>query len=860
MNDKKSNIVLSGIKRVFQIIALFVLVTLIIVTTIGAMLGVSIIKVAEKTPKINPENILLNLSENSKIFDKNNNLIESIAYDEYREIIPIDEMPKYLLDAFVSLEDERFDEHKGVDPKSVIRSFVQNLRSGSIAQGGSTITQQLVKNIYLTDDVNWERKIQEMYLALNIETQISKKDILEGYLNRIFLGQHSFGVEAASQTYFSKSAKDLNLAQSAALASIVQAPSKYSLFFSYSPTSVPKGAKVAGEYNVGGNKYVAVLNDNVVDRKNYTLKRMLDLGKITQSQYKEAVNFDLLGSVKPASTLKKEYPSHIANLIKNEAIDIIMKTQNMNKEEANNLLYTGGLNITTTIDWDIQAKLEKSYEDFANFFSDKTKNGGPVLADMRFDDFGDVINDNGNKLFYKKANLLTENNKIYVPEGWYTVEQNGDVTIKSSRMTLVPSGIYVLPFYKINDSNEFVTFRTSVIDVPTDSTIKHKDGSFTIKKSYLDNLGDFYTIKDGDLIINEKYYSVETEGTVQPQSATVILDSKNAEIVAMVSKRGKSRDDTIDRATNFYRQPSSTFKPLAVYAPAIEEGRTLADPIDDTPYEMHGGDTPWPLNANKTYQGIVTTREALRASLNPPAVKILNSDLGIKKSMEYLQKFGLINKEDPKSDSFIEASEDAQVNDQNLSMGIGSLSKGMTVKDIASAYQTFANNGERVESHIISKIEKQNVGKIFVNDHKPTKVISKESNFLITNVMSSILNQSYLAGSANPDGIATAGKTGTSNNQRDFWFAGFNPYYTSATWIGFDNVQIGMVGNSSVASRFFGHYMNDIVKGKKAVEFEKPDNIVERQVSKIDGLLPSSLTSRDPRGSMIYTEYFKKGT
>lgn len=860
MKDEKSNIVLSGFKRVLQVLALFILVGLIIATIIGAMLGVSIIKVAEKTPKINPENILLNLSENSKIYDKNNNLIESIAYDEYREIIPLEQMPKHLLDAFISLEDERFEKHKGVDPIGVVRSFVQNLKSKDIAQGGSTITQQLVKNIYLTDDVNWERKIQEMYLALNIENQIGKKDILEGYLNRIFLGQHSFGVEAAAQTYFSKSAKDLNLSQSAALASIVQAPSTYSLFFSYSPTTVPKGAKVAGEYNVGGTKYVAILNDKVVDRKNYTLKRMLDLGKITKKEYDEAVKFDLLASVKPASTLKKEYPSHIANLIKNEAVEIIMDTQNMNKEEANNLLYTGGLNITTTIDWDVQEKLEKSYEDFANFFSDKTKNGGPILGNMKFDDFGDVINDNRNKLFYKKANLLTEDNKLYVPEGWYTVQDNGDITINSSRMTLVPSGLYVLPFYTINDNNEFVTYRVSVIDVPTDSTVKNDDGSFTIKKSYLDTLGDFYTVKDGDLIINSKYYEVETEGTVQPQSATVILDSKNAEIVAMVSRRGNSKDDTIDRATNFLRQPSSTFKPLAVYAPALEEGKTLASPVDDTPFEMLDAETPWPVNANNTYQGIITTREALKSSLNPPAVKVLNDDVGIKKSMEYLQKFGLINKENPEQDSFVEVSEDAKVNDQNLSMGLGSLSRGMTVKDIASAYQTFANNGERINSHIISKIEKQNVGTIFINDHKPTRVISKETNFLVTNVLSTIVEQEYLSGTDNNEGIATAGKTGTSNEQRDFWFAGYNPYYTSATWIGFDNVQIGMLGNSSVASTFFGHYMNDIVKGKKPVEFAKPENIVEKQVSKVDGLLPSSLTSSDPRGNMIYNEYFVKGT
>lgn len=331
---------LKTIGRILQVLLLFVLVGGIMLTILGAMLGISMIKVAESAPDVDPKNILLSLDENSKIYDKDGNLIESVAYDEYREIVNIEDIPKHLQQAFISIEDERFYQHKGVDPISIARAFVSNLNSGGISQGGSTITQQLIKNVYLTDDVAWERKIIEMYLALQIETEISKEDILEGYLNRVFMGQHAYGVQAASETYFSKPVSELNIAQSAALASIVQAPSSFALFNLYTPANVPQDAIVLGDFTLYGDKYIAVANEAVLSRKNDTLNKMLELGAITQAEYDEAVNFDLIGSLNPSNKIDIAYPSYISGLIKEQAIEKIMKSQNMNYEEASNLLYT----------------------------------------------------------------------------------------------------------------------------------------------------------------------------------------------------------------------------------------------------------------------------------------------------------------------------------------------------------------------------------------------------------------------------------------------------------------------------------------------------------------------------------------
>lgn len=851
MKRNLNNTLLSVSKKIFQVLLLFLFVLGIIVTIIGAMLGISMVKVAEKSPDIDPNNILLSLNENSRIYDKDGKLIESIALDEYRELLKHKDIPKHLLDAIVAIEDERFYKHIGIDPIGIIRAIIQNMKSSNIVEGGSTITQQLVKNVYLTNEVKWDRKIKEMYLALKVEKTLSKDQILEAYLNRVFLGQHAYGVEAAAQTYFSKSAKDLTLAESATIAAIAQSPSSFSLFKAYKPSTVPENAETAGEYSSVGMKFVAVKNDKVIPRKNLVLNNMLKQGFITQEEYDKAKDEDVMASVKAGTKKVADIPSQISNYIKTEAINHIMESQKLNKDEARNLLYTGGLNIYTTIDWDAQKKLEETYENFTNLFK---KNNGNPRKQVQLDENKNIIA-NGKTLFYKEDNLLTKNNEIYVPKGYFNVSDNGDLKIEASRLARTKYGFYVSPFYKINDKDEIVTYNVSSVELPEESVEKTNNG-FTIKSEYLKKVKDFYRIEDNKLVINKKYYNVQTEGTVQPQSSTVIIDSRTADIVAMVGKRGNSKDNTIDRATNYPRPTASVIKPLLVYGPAIESGRTLASPVDDTPLQMLNN-KPWPQNVYHGYKGIVTTREALRQSMNAPAVKIFNDEVGIENAKEYLKKYGIISETNPENDNFITKAENPKQNDENLALSIGAMSKGFTVKEVASAFQTLANNGERIKSTIISKISAKDKD-IYIKDDKPIKIFSKETTFLVTDVLKDLVSGSYYKGTTNSYRIDTAGKTGTSDSNNDFWFSGYNPYYTATTWIGYDDSRLTMPGSSNLAAKFFGMYMNKILEGKESANFEKPKNITQAEVSAVDGLLPNEYTSRDPRGSKIITEYFRK--
>lgn len=851
---KEIEMILNVFKRVFQILFTILFILMIVATVIVGMLGFSIVRIMEDSPKINPKTILLDLNENSKIVDNNGKLIESIAYDEYREIVKYDKIPKKLIDAFISIEDERFETHNGIDFIGIGKSFLDNILAGRIVRGGSTITQQLVKNIYLSEDVQWERKITEIYLALEVDSKLSKEEILESYLNRVYLGQHSYGIKVAAYTYFSKPLSELSLAQCATLAGIVNAPSAYSLFYSFPPTSVPKDAKVLGEYSVAGENFVAVLNEEAFSRKDQVLKKMFELGKITQAEYDQAMKEDVASTVKPGSKKAKEYSSHISELIKKQAIEKISASQNISEEDAANILYTGGLTIKTTIDWEMQKKLEEVYKNFTNILSDHDNGVGPFLADFELDEYENIINSNGTKIYYKKSNLLTENNEYYVPEGYFKIKENKDLNINSSRFMLDGDYLVVKDFYTVNDQNNLVTYRSGSIAIPADHTKKEKDGSITIKADFFKKINDFYAVKDNVLVLNKKYYKVETQGTVQPQAATIIIDSKNGEIKAMVGARGNSEDDTINRVIGFPRQPGSSIKPIAVYAPAVDSGYTLASPLDDTPFEIQNGEA-WPSNVYQSYSGILTLREALSESANTTAVKLLDA-IGIKTSKNYLERFGIINAKDPSKDNYISSKEDPNYNDENVAFSLGAATEGFTVMDMAQAYLAFPGEGSRKEAMIISEITSAKTGQIYKNEHKNIPVISPQTAFLITDVLKDVIDYGPYSGARNDYDIDTAGKTGTTDGSADVWYAGFNPYYTSVSWIGFDNNNIRVQGTSAIATTFYGSYMNEIIKDLEPVEFVKPNGIVQLQVSKVDGLLPNEYTSKDPRGNMVITEYF----
>ena len=403
MNKKISSIVLKVL-----LIAFFALG--ILATIFAGLVGGGIIEVMKKSPKVNPDNIKYEMSENSTIVDKDGNEIDSIRTSENREIVDYDKIPENMKNAFVAVEDRRFYKHGGIDPVSIIGSAFQNLKSGSIVRGGSTLTQQLARNTYLSNDQTYERKIKEIFLALEIEKNLNKDEILEAYMNRVFLGQNVYGVQAAAQTYFSKDVGELTLAECAAIAGIVQSPTEFALFKSI-PTSEVTNQRVLGEFSIDGQKYSAIYNPKPFERQKDVLLKMKEEGYISQKEYQQALNEDVASNIKPPKDKKPLMASYFNTLLEKQVVEKLQELYDIDEKQAYNKLYYGGLKITTTIDTKMQEQLENIYDDFSEYIMGNTQGwyNAPLLS-LLYDNFGNIINEQGEVLYYAKSNVINDNN------------------------------------------------------------------------------------------------------------------------------------------------------------------------------------------------------------------------------------------------------------------------------------------------------------------------------------------------------------------------------------------------------------------------------------------------------------------
>lgn len=843
----------SGLK-----IFLLVLVIVIIIG-IGATAGI-VIAIAKEAPEIDPTNISALLNQTSFILDQNGNVIEKIQTKEYRTIVSIDQMPEHLKDAFISIEDERFYDHIGVDPKGIIKSTIDNIKAGHIVRGASTITQQLAKNLYLTSEKKLDRKIKEAYLALQIEKVLTKDQILEAYLNRIFLGQGAYGVQEAAQTYFSKDVEDLTIAESAVLAGIIKSPSKYALFKTLPPEKFDSEKHVeVGQIDTLGEKYIAVYNEEAINRQKVVLAKMLELGKITEEEYNEALNEDIRAKIKPGEKKIKGISSYFNDYIKVQVIEALMEELGYSKEEAEEELYTGGLKIYSTMDVDLQRQLEDIYKNFTEVLLGNPDNiKGPAFISWQLNSAQNIVDERNNIIFYKQEHLLDENYNLIIEKNTFELTDN-QLILKNKKLTPYKSNIEIADYYRIDNRKNLVTHRLGTLALPEEEFSITEDKAIIISNNFLKNNPDFYSISDdGNLLINEKYFYRHKEGIVQPQSATVIMDYKTGEIKALVGGRDVEGYQILNRATSSPRQPGSTIKPLSAYLPALDNGFTAASPIDDIPYYNNEGEL-WPNNWYTGYKGIHTLRKSVEQSVNVNSVKVVEA-IGIKNSMEYLSRMGIINKNDPTKDNFITAAENNINNDENLSaLGLGGMSKGLTPLEMTAAYGSIANAGTYIKPIAFTKVLDNNDNLLIDNTPKKNAVVSPEIAYIMSDILRTTVTNG-IAGRAQIPNMPTAGKTGTTQDKADAWFVGFTPYYVTGVWIGNDSPQIKLNQGSSIAAQFWKIIMTQVHEGLESKNFEQPANIVSVQVCSQSGKLPTELCSHDPRGSTIITEIFAQGT
>ena len=855
-NNKKTK--KKGKLTTFKVIKILMIVLIIGGILAGGLIAGAVLSIVKDAPEIDPSNITASLAQTSSILDIDGNMIEKIQAPEFRTVVSLSKMPKHLLDAFIAIEDERFEKHIGVDPYGILAAMLDNIKSGSL-RGASTITQQLARNLYLSNDVTWTRKITEAYLALRMERILSKDQILEAYLNRSSFGQNAYGVQEAARTYFSKNVEDLTLAESAVIAGIVKGPNIYQPYTRIKPEDYD-GTKhyEVGSINILGEKYTVVFNANSVVRQKLVLSKMLELGKITQSEYDQALKQEIKTSLHPEEKKNNDITSYFTDYIKTTVVQSLVDKLGYTKEKAEGELFSGGLKIYATIDIDMQKQLEDVYNNFTEVVVGNTNNiKGPVLVDWSLSKAGNVLDDKNNIIFYKKENLITENSNLLIESGTYQLE-NGDLIIKNKKMTPYAKHIDIMDYYTIDERKNLVTHTVGSIVIPEGEFKIEEDKSLRISKAFLDKNDGFYVIENDNLYISSKFFYISNEGIVQPQSATVVLDYRTGHIKALVGGRDVKGQRILNRATASARQPGSAIKPIATYLPALDNGYTAATSIDDIPFYNGNGEL-WPKNWYTGYRGLHTLRRSVEQSVNINSVKTVQS-IGVSTSMTYLEKMGIINKEHPERDNIVTSSEDRATNDENLSaLGLGGMTRGLSPLELTAAYGAIANKGVYVEPIAFTKIVDKNGKVLLDNIPKENIVVSPQIAYIMGDILRTTVTNG-LAGRAKLSNMVVAGKTGTTQNQADIWFMGYTPYYATGVWIGNDAPKITLGKSSSTAAQFWQYINTKIHENLESkTSFEKPDGIVSASICTQSGLLATELCAKDPRG-VIKTEIFAAGT
>lgn len=842
----------------FKVLKYLILIVIMVCIIIGTIFALGASRIMMEVPDLDSNLLNMDLSETSSVYDKDGNLIQKIETAEYRTIVGIEKMPANLQNAFIAIEDERFKTHIGIDPKGILSSLRDNFLSGDTARGASTITQQLVKNIYLTPAKTLTRKLTEITMAIQLEKKYSKMQILESYLNMVSMGQNAYGVQEAAQTYFSKNVEDINLVEAAMLASVVKNPNVYPPFFRVNPKDFdPDTMYKVGQIEILGQTYILVYNKNNEERARLVLNQMHKLGYIDDAAYEWTKTVDMKTLLVPGEKKKTDITNYFLDYVNSQVTQDLMDKFSWSKERAQQELFYGGLKIYSTINIEYQKILEDTYANFTQILVGNPDNvKGPILLDISKDSFGNLVNSRNEFIYLAKDNIISQDGDIYFTPEEFSFSDSGNLIINSNKLNIFPKRIDVMDYYTIDNNKNLVSH--AVGDLPfSENEFLIENNKLVVYKNTLDKYKDLFRVNEGYLYLDHNQVYINTHGVPQPQSASILIDYRNGHILALLGGRDVDGNRFLNRATNATRQPGSTIKPLSVYLPALENGFTAGSAIDDVPLVVGG--RPWPQNWYLSYRGLHTLRYAVEQSVNVSAVRVLNS-IGTDKSIEYLKKMGIINVNHPDRDSFITKEENPNHNDENPSaLALGGMTQGTTPLSIAAAFGAIANEGVFVEPICYTKVLDKDGNVLLEKNSNTTQVASPQNSYIMKDILRTVVTNG-IGSPAQLKNQVVAGKTGTTQNTADLWFAGFTDYYVGATWIGSDSPQITMNKNSLAAAKFWKAFMEPIhAHLESRTKFNKPDGIITVSICTQSGKLPTELCGRDPRGT-VRSEIFVKGT
>jgi len=656
-----------------------------------------------------------------KVFSKDGKLIAE--FGEKRRIpLTYEQVPEDMIRAFLSAEDANFFQHPGVDYRGLLRAGIQLALTGKKKQGGSTITMQVARNFYLSSKKTYTRKLSEIFLALRIERELSKQEILELYLNKIYLGHRSYGVGAAARVYYGKTVDELDLAQTAMIAGLPKAPSKYN------PLANPPRA---------------------LERRNYVLGRMLELNFISRAQH-DSARAQAITASRYAPDIEVEAP-YVAEMVRADMV-----------ERFDQDAYTGGYSVYTTLGAGEQAAANSAVRKALDAYSERHGYYGPEgnlepqPADNKALDA--VLADRATIGELRPAIVITVEEKsasIYLGDG-----EQGSISWK-----------------QMNWAKPFVN---------TD-----RRGPAPKKAADILKPGDLIRVKPVEVEIEKKKQIAWRLAQVpRAAGALIALDPNNGAVRALVGGYDFYQSK-FNRVTQAKRQPGSGFKAF-IYSAALENGFTPASLINDAPvvFEDPSLEGAWrPENYSGKFFGPTRLRYALTKSRNLVSIRLLRS-MGAEAALQHIAKFGFDPDQLP----------------HNLSLALGSAD--VTPLQMATGYAVLANGGFRVNPHVIGRIEQDGAGVVFeaqaktvctdcpeptagdsegTDPHHAPRVLEQRNRYLMYSMMQDVIRQGTATKARELGRKDLAGKTGTTNDQRDAWFNGFNQHLVANAWVGFDD-------------------------------------------------------------------------
>jgi penicillin-binding protein 1A len=675
------------------VIAILVGIPLVLALAAALALGMSVILASERLPSMEaltdyrPKVPL-------RIYTADGVLIGEFG-EERRSVIKLDDVPQVMTRAILAAEDDRFFTHSGVDFLGIARAAFANLAAGGKAQGASTITMQLARNFFLSNERSYTRKIYEILVAFKIEQALSKEQILEIYLNQIYLGQRAYGFASAAQVYFGKPLAKISAAEAAMLAGLPKAPS------AYNPVVNPKRAKI---------------------RQQYILGRMRVLGYLTEEQFQAAVAENLV--LQPDRTDFALKAPYVAELARQLAF-----------EQFRDDTYIAGLNVYTTVRSEDQRAANQAIR------------RGIIDYDRRYGYRGAEAQVDLPKDATRREEKIEE-----------ALLEAGDID------GFIPAVITQVSPQMIRASRS----RGQTIDITG-------DGLRFVASWISDRASTDRRLKPGSVIrVTEGNKGWEVVQLPEVQAAFVSAVPRDGSIRAMVGGFDFNRNK-FNRVTQAWRQPGSSFKPF-IYSAALDKGFMTTTIINDAPVVVDravtGGQTWEPKNYDGRFDGPMTMRTALQKSKNMVSIRLIQA-IGPRYAQDYITRFGF----------------DAERHPPFLTMALGAGS--VTPWQLVAGISVFANGGFYVPPHIIEKIT-DNTGKVLAQAQavRPGDETNRAIDARNAFVMDSLLRDVVRKGTATPalrlKRGDLAGKTGTTNDAFDAWFAGYSPSLAAVAWVGYD--------------------------------------------------------------------------